>query len=135
MKEMDDDEMQRLIESGKEMQAGKSLNNSEHAYQTLFEALKSEPENGLPYNFAANVTRHIQTDQKHKSEWKYNLATAAILLCLVVALCGVIAVFGAVSIATLLKYKWLIISLPVIFIGIQYFDQVLVKTRIFRSKS
>lgn len=135
MKEMDDDELQRLIESGKEMQAGKSLNDSEHAYQTLFEALRSEPENGLPYNFAAKATRHIQAEQKHKSEWKYNLATAAILLCLVVALCGVMAVFGAVSLATLLKYKWLIILLPVVFIVIQHFDQVLVKTRAFRNNS
>jgi len=133
MKEMDDDELQRLIENSKELPAGRTLNDGEKAYHALLEVLKSEPENGLPYNFAAKVTRHIQAEQKHKSEWKYNLATAAILLCLVVSLCGVMAVFGAISLATLLKYKWLIILLPVVFIVIQHFDQVLVKTRAFRN--
>jgi hypothetical protein len=134
MKKLNDEELQRLFEDGY-FSSEKPLSDDEKVYATLFEALDREPEGGLPYDFAAKVTRQVRTQQKRNSEWKYNLVAAAIFLGLVAFISGIMAAYGIVNVSTLLKYKWLLILLPIIFIAIQYLDQVLVKARIFRSNS
>jgi hypothetical protein len=99
----------------------------------LFEALKSEPENGLPYNFANKVTRHIQAEQKHGNELKYNLIAAILFIVVLATVCSALAIFNPGTTSALLKYKWVLLLLPVIFIAIQYFDQRLVKIKMLRN--
>ncbi|WP_426667535.1 hypothetical protein ACPPVU_16050 [Mucilaginibacter sp. McL0603] len=134
MMEMNDDELQRLFESGNQILPGKSLNNDEKAYQALFEALKSEPGNGLPYNFASKVIRHIQAEQKPGSELKYNLIALILFIVALATVCSALAIFNPGATSALLKYKWVLLLFPVVFIAIQYFDQKLVKRRIFSIK-
>jgi len=133
MTEMNDDELQRLFESGGQILPGKSSSNNEKAYRALFQALKSEPGDSLPYNFASKVTRHIQTEQKHGSELKYNLIAAVLFIVALATICTALAIFNPVTTSVLLKYKWVLLLLPVIFIAIQYFDQKLVKIKMFRN--
>ena len=134
MKEMSDEELQRWFENKLPSPNGKALGKDANAYRALFEALDGEPASGLPYDFAANVTRKIKAQQGRSSEWRSNLLVGAIFLSLIALVCCIMAVYGTVNIGTLLKYKWPIILLPITFIGIQYFDQVLVKTKIFNNR-
>jgi hypothetical protein len=132
MKKLNDEELQRLFEDGY-FSSKKPLNDDENAYATLFEALGSEPEGGLPYNFAAKVTRQVGTEQKLGNELRRNLAAALIFVVSLAIICGALAIFSPDTTLTLLKYKWILLLLPVAFIAIQHFDQKLVKTRIFRN--
>ena len=134
MKELNDEELQRLFEDGY-FSSKKPLNDEEKAYATLFEALGSEPEGALPYDFAVKVTRQVQEKQKRGSELKRNLAAALISVVSLAIVCGALAIFSPDTTLTLLKYKWVLLLLPVAFIAIQYFDQKLVKIRIFRNSN
>jgi len=133
MKELNDEELQRMFEDGY-FSSREPLNEDAKAYKTLFEALGKEPENGLPYDFAAKVSRHIQAEQKRGSELRSNLVAAGLFLAAIAIACCALAIFTPDTTSTLLKYKWILLLLPVAFIAIQYFDQKLVKTRIFRGR-
>ena len=134
MKEMSDEELQQWLENKRQLPQGTAFDKDAKVYRALFEALDGEPEVGLPYNFAANVTRKIKAQQGRSREWRYNLLVGTIFLSLITLVCCIMAVYGTVSVSTLLKYKWPIILLPITFIAIQYFDQVLVKTKIFNNR-
>jgi hypothetical protein len=132
MKELNDEELQRMLETGKQTPR-KSPGDDEKAYQALFEALNTGPEAGLPFDFAAKVTRGIATEQKRSNELRYNLIAGAIFLGLIALLCGIMTAYGTVDLPTILKYKWPLVLLPIAFIAIQYLDQVLIKVKIFRN--
>lgn len=134
MKEMDDEELQRLFTDG-HLSPDECLPADANAYRALFDALKTEPENGLPYDFAAKVARQIRAGQKRGSELRPNLLAACLFLITLTMICYALAILSPESIPALLKYKWVLVLLPVGFIGIQYFDQKLVKTRIFNNRS
>ena len=132
MKEMNDEELQRMFEDG-HFSPGEPLNEDAKAYKTLFEALGKEPQSGLPYDFAAKVTRHIQAEQKRGSEIRSNLVAAGLFIIAIVTACCAIAIFNPDTKTVLLKYKWVLLLLPVVFIAIQYFDQKFIKTKLFRN--
>ncbi|HVV54221.1 MAG TPA: hypothetical protein VHC47_02785 [Mucilaginibacter sp.] len=133
MKELNDEELQRLLKAGKSFPADEPLSDGANAYQTLFEALKSEPESGLPYDFAAKVTRHVSAEVKKNSEVKYYLLAAFIFVAAIAAVCAVLAINSPAQEPELLKYKWVLLLLPLVFVAIQYFDQRFVKSKIFRN--
>ncbi|MBS1532876.1 MAG: hypothetical protein JSU01_21410 [Bacteroidetes bacterium] len=132
MKEMNDEELQRMFEEG-HISSRKSLNEDEKAYSTLFEALNKELENGLPYYFAAKVTRNIQAQQKKNHELRSALIVAGLFLISMAILCGIITFVTPDTRSMMLEYKWVLLMIPIAFIVIQYFDQKLVKTKIFRG--
>ncbi len=132
MKELNDEELQRMLETGKPVPV-ELLSDEGKAYEALFEALNTGPEAGLPFDFSAKVTRNISAQQKRGSELRYNLIACAIFLGITALMCGIMAAYGTVNLSVVLKYKWLLILAPVVFITIQYFDQVLIKVRIFRN--
>ncbi|HEX3385005.1 MAG TPA: hypothetical protein VHS53_07455 [Mucilaginibacter sp.] len=134
MKELNDEELQRLIEDGY-FSSNEPLNEDVKAYKTLFEALGKEPEIGLSYDFAAKVTRHIQAEQKRGNELRSNLMVAGLFLAAMSMSCCALAIFNPDTTSDLLKYKWILLLVPVAFMAIQYFDQKLVKTRIFDNRS
>ena len=132
MKELNDEELQRMLETGKQ-NPGQPLSDDEKAYHALFGVLNTDPEAGLPFDFAAKVTRNIAAEQKRSNELRYNLIAVAIFLGLIVLICGVMTAYGTVNLSTILKYKWLLLLLPIVFMAIQYFDQVLIKVKLFRN--
>lgn len=134
MKKLDDEELQRLFVD-RHFSSKEPLSKDEKAYHTLFDALKSEPQGGLPYDFAAKVTRRIQAGQQRGNELRLNLIAACLFLLALSITCSVLAMFSPGSTPVLLKYKWILLSLPLIFVGIQYFDQKLIKTRMFRNNA
>jgi hypothetical protein len=49
--------------------------------------------------------------------------------------CATLASFRSDTIYMLLKYKWILLLFPVAFVTIQYFDQKLIKARMFDKRS
>lgn len=112
-----------------------SSGNDVNAYRALFDALGEEPVKGLPYNFASKVTRHIQADEKLSNELKYNFAAFLIFIAALGGLYSLLVYFTPDQASSLLNYKCVLLLFPIVFIAIQYFDQRLIKTRIFRNKT
>src|SRR5579872_3911549 len=109
MKEMSDEELQQWLENRQQLPEGRALPKGARAYRALFEALREEPENGLPYDFAAKVTRHIRADIKRSNELRYNLAAAFIFIAVLAVIYGVLVVFTPDQAPVLLKYKWILL--------------------------
>jgi Na+/glutamate symporter len=133
MKEMNDDELQQWLDGKPTIYGNVSPNDDAEAYRNLFEALDKEPEKGLSYNFAVKVARKITAEQKRNNELKLNLIAVAIIMALVALACGLLTLLKTDIITKLPPYKWVIVFGPIVFIGIQYFDQKLVKSNIFRK--
>lgn len=132
MKEMSDEELQQWLENKRRLPEGRALGKDADAYRALFEALGEEPANGLPYDFAAKVTRHVRDRERHSNELKYNVVSVLIFLAALTGLYGLLAFFTPNQASLLLKYKWILLPLPLAFTVIQYFDQRLVKGRMFK---
>jgi len=134
MKELNDEELQRMFEGGN-YSSSEPLNDDAKVYKTLFETLSKEPEPGLPYDFAAKVTRHIKAGQKRGNELRSNLIAAGLFLIAIAAACCLLLIYTPDTANVLSKYKWILLLMSVAFIAIQYFDQKLVKARIFNNRS
>lgn len=134
MKELDDDELQELLNGGL-LPDNENLSDSEkvnlHAYQNLFNALNTEPEQGLPISFAANVRRKIQEQAARKSDMRFNLLALLIFglgLALAYGLLTVIdAKSGEMFLTALISFKWVLLTLVVGFFGFLLIDQRLAK--------
>jgi len=131
MKEMSDEELQQWLENKQHLPADKDAN----AYRALFEALGEEPANGVPYDFAAKLARHVAAREKRSNELKYNLVAALVFLGALGLIYSLLVFFTPDQASLLLKYKWILLLFPPAFIVIQYFDQRLVKARMFNSRS
>jgi hypothetical protein len=134
MKEMNDDELQQWLERKPQLPDNASPDKDEKAYRALFEALDKEPEKGLPYDFSAKVVRHIQAETKRSNDLKFTLIAAALFIVAIAAACFVLSVSNPTQESSLLKFKWVLLLLPIVFIAIQYFDQRLIKGKLFRHK-
>ncbi|MGZ3777453.1 MAG: hypothetical protein ACXVI9_07655 [Mucilaginibacter sp.] len=136
MKEMSDEELQQWLENNKQqLPAGEALSKDSGVYNMLFEALGKEPENSLPYDFAAKIARRVVAREKRSNELKYNLVAALIFIAALGFIYSLLAFFTPDQAFLLLKYKWILLLFPPAFMAIQYFDQRLVKARIFNSRS
>jgi hypothetical protein len=134
MKEMNDDELQQWLSGKPQLPADDQLGKDEKAYKALFEALDNEPAKGLPYDFSAKVTRHIQTEAKRSNDLKFNIIAALLFIGILAVLCLGFSAWNPKQAPELLKFKWVLLLFPIVFIAIQYFDQKLVRERIFHGK-
>jgi hypothetical protein len=134
MKEMNDDELQQWLGGKPKLPDNASLDKNANAYRRLFETLDKEPEEGLPYDFSAKVARHIQAQTKRNNDLKFTLIAAALFVAAIAAACFVLSVSNPTQESLLLKFKWVLLLLPIVFITIQYFDQKLIREKIFRHK-
>ena len=134
MKEMNDDELQQWFEHKPQLPENDSLDKDAKTYRTLFEALDKEPEKGLPYDFSAKVVRHIQAETKRSNDLKFTLIACALFIVAIAVACFALSVSNPAQESSLLKFKWVLLLLPIVFIAIQYFDQKLIREKIFRHK-
>jgi hypothetical protein len=139
MKKMDDEELQKWLEENGPA-SGKTnkelISDDAKAYQFLFDVLDEEPLKGLPYDFAAKVTRKVQAEAKRTSELKYYIIAVSVVALVLTAIYGIFMLVkpaSGPSYASLLwQYKWVLILVVFSFLTVQYLDQTLVKGRIFR---
>lgn len=136
MKKLNDEEIQRLLEG--EIKPSDELLSADEKesmdqYRFLFEKLKEEPKEGLPYSFASNVKRQVQRQLNRKRDVRfYLIAFVALILCFGAFYQALLVVnedAGAQFIAAFYKFKWVMFLGSAIFIGILYLDQKLVKER------
>ncbi|MDB5150470.1 MAG: hypothetical protein JWQ57_4490 [Mucilaginibacter sp.] len=134
MKELNDDELQELLNNGL-VPDNKPLSKDDKsdllAYQNLFTALGTEPEQGLPMSFAANVRRKLQEQINRKSDLRFNLFALSIFVVGLTLAYGLLSVIspesGDMFLNAVISYKWELVTLVVGFIAFLFVDQRLVK--------
>jgi len=137
MKKMNDGEIQKWLE-----ESGHKANDlpagDAKAYHMLFDLLSTEPAEGLPYDFSAKVTRKVQAETKRNSELRSYLISVAAVSVVVAVIYGLFSVArpqlgnGFLNIAA--EYKWEFVLAIFSFLTIQYLDQVLIKSNIFKRQ-
>src|ERR1700761_4108162 len=116
MKKMDDEEIQKWLEENGPA-SGKTnkelISDDAKAYQFLFDVLDEEPAQGLPYDFAAKVTRKVQAETKRTSELRYYIIAIAVVAFILAAIFGVFMLVKPASgpsySSLLWQYKWVLI--------------------------
>jgi drug/metabolite transporter (DMT)-like permease len=134
MKELSDDELQDLLNSGL-VPDGETLSEGEKddllAYQNLFDALGTEPEQGLPLSFAANVRRKLQEQANRKSDLRFNIMALVIFSAILGLAYGLLAVVSPensdVVLATVIRFKWVLLTIVCGFFSLMLIDQKMVK--------
>jgi hypothetical protein len=134
MKELDDDELQELLNNGL-VPDNKTLSEDDKgdllAYQSLFTVLGTEPEQGLPMSFAANVRRKLQGQVNRKSDLRFNLIALPIFVAGLAFAYGLLSVIspesGDMFLNAVISFKWVLGTLIVGFIAFLFIDQRLVK--------
>jgi len=141
MKKMDDAELQKLMEEHRLSSVPKTgglTGDDAKAYQVLFDALDTDPLQGLPYDFSAKVTRKVQAETKRNSELKFYLFSLGVCVAIIAVIYGLTTIMKPAAVTTylglLIQYKWALILIAFSFLTIQYLDQVLVKANIFRGQ-
>lgn len=136
MKELNEEEIQHLLEENLhfpvELSGDEEKKNLEQ-YRFLFEQLKEEPKEGLPFGFAVSVKKRLQAQLNRKKDARFYLA-AFVALSLSFALFYTLlqTINGNAAdqfIAVVLKFKWAIVMGTLVFLSILYLDQKLVKER------
>jgi hypothetical protein len=141
MKKMDDEDLQKWFDDNKVTKKANNelISDDAKAYQFLFDVLDTEPTESLPYNFSANVTRKVQAEAKRTNELRYYIWALVVFVVVAAVLSG-ISIFikpgGKLEyLSALSQYKWPIVLVVFCFLTIQYFDQVLIKVKMFRNGS
>jgi len=134
MKKLTDEQIQVLLDSDlkpSDDMLSASEKQQMESYQSLFQKLNTEPEQGLPFNFASKVTGQLKIKLKRRSDIRFNL----------LALLGIIAglgmVYGILTVVdfnsgnqfllAMLKFKWLLILGSFILLGTLMFEQRVVE--------
>ena len=134
MKELDDDELQELLNNGL-VPDNKILSEEDKndllAYQNLFTALGTEPKEGLPMSFAANVRRKLQEQINRKNDLRFNLLALLIFTVVLAIAYGLLALISPANsrlvVETAIKFKWVLLAIILGFFSLLLIDQRLVK--------
>lgn len=135
MKKMNDEEIQKWLEENRH-QNTKLPSGDAKAYDFLFNLLETEPDKGLPYDFAVKVTRKVTAEQKRNSELRSYLISMAVVAVIVACIYGLLSMVknqqstGILSV--IMEYKWALILSIFSLLTIQYLDTTLIKSNIFK---
>jgi hypothetical protein len=133
MKKADDDEIQKILEQDLAANgSGADTDDDFKAYKTLFEALKKEPDSGLPYNFAANMSRELRRRRDDSKDIKLYLWLGLIIFIVFAGVCVYTMQAYSTHIqfiaSTIKPYLWIFIFSVACLLIIQYLDQKLIKS-------
>jgi hypothetical protein len=135
MKKMNDEEIQKWLEDNRQQSTGLPPGDAK-AYDMLFELLETEPDKGLPYDFAAKVTRKVQAEQKRNSELRSYLVSMAVVALVIACIYGLLSLVknqqSTGILAVIMEYKWALILSIFSLLTIQYLDTALIKSNIFK---
>lgn len=134
MKMSDDEMLQDLLEKGL-FPGDESLSKEQKkelaAYQQLFEALATEPEQGPSFSFAARVSRAVRQQLIRKSDTRFNMIAAGIFVVSLALVYGFLALFNPSACGLILlvaiKFKWIWAFCILAFLGLQVAEQQLLK--------
>ncbi|RAJ26911.1 hypothetical protein [Pedobacter cryoconitis] len=134
MEELSDEQIQSLLENGlnttKEPLSAIEQEQMD-SYFSLFQKLKTEPADTLPFNFAAEVTRQLKLRLKYRSDLKFSLFSALGIIIGLIAAYGLLSLVkidaGEQFLTAMLKLKWLLLTGVVILSGTLVFDLKIVQ--------
>lgn len=134
MKKLTDEQIQAMLDSELKP-SGDMLSASEkqqvESYQSLFQKLNREPEQGLPFNFASKVSRQLQLKLKKRSDIRFNLLALFGLIAGLGVVYGILTMVdlnsGNQFLLAMLKFKWLLILGSLILLGSLMFEQRVVE--------
>jgi hypothetical protein len=134
MKKLTDEQIQAMLEIDLKASAD-TLSAPEdeqmQRYQSLFQNLNREPEQGLPFNFASKVTGRLKIKLKRRSDIRFNLlALLGIVTGLVIFYSTLTVVdihSGSLFLLSIIRFKWLLISASIILLGSLMFEQNIVE--------
>ncbi|RKR80119.1 hypothetical protein BDD43_0214 [Mucilaginibacter gracilis] len=130
MKKLTDEQIQALLESG--LNPADEISNSSEkeqmdSYQSLFKKLKTEPEQGLPFNFSAKVTGQLKLKLKKRSDIRFNLLAALGIIAGLFAAYAILAIVdndaGNTFLLAIFKFKWLLVFCSFLLLSTLMFDQ------------
>jgi len=135
MKKMNDEEIQKWLEKTRQQNPELPPGDAK-SYDYLFSLLETEPDSGLPYDFAAKVTRKVQAEQKRNSELRSYLISMVVVAVIVACIYGLLLLVKNQQskgiIAAVLEFKWVWILSIFSLLTIQYLDTALIKSNIFK---
>ncbi len=136
MKPLSDEEIQKLLESGKVFPEEK-LPADYHLYQKVFKALQAEPEFNLPDHFSDRVVQRVRRQKALRKNVSYQL------LLVLTPVLGIIlgfAVMAYINMPLVLRWfgflwqvKWLVLACMIFYIFIQISDQLVKRQVLHRS--
>jgi hypothetical protein len=135
MKKMNDEEIQKWLEENRHQNTGLPMGDAK-AYDMLFDLLETEPDKGLPFDFAAKVTRKVQAEQKRNSELRSYLISMAVVGVVIACIYGLLSLVknqqstGVLSI--IVEYKWALMLSIFSLLTVQYLDTKFIKSNIFK---
>lgn len=135
MKKMNDEEIQKWMEENRQ-QSMELPSGDAKTYDFLFNLLETEPDKGLPYDFAAKVTRKVQAEQKRNSDFRSYLISLSVVAAIIACIYGLLLLIknqqstGILSV--ILEYKWALVLSIFSLLTIQYLDTALIKSNIFK---
>lgn len=135
MKEVNDEGLQHLAEQSGLINTSLSSEQQRDvfAYQSLFNRLKAEPANGLPFDFAANVRRTMQQQAIRKNELKFNVMLFVVFIAILASAFGLLYLISPASSEQLLtmspRLKWSVGLALLAFWSIQLGSQSLLKNQ------
>ncbi|MBC8985376.1 hypothetical protein H9X96_06275 [Pedobacter sp. N36a] len=136
MKLLNEEEIQRLLEENLHFPAELSSDHEKEnleQYRFLFEQLKEEPKEGLPFSFAANVKKRLQARLNRKKDLRFYLVAFVALTVSFLLFYGLLQTINESAadqfLVVVLKFKWAIVLGTLVFLSILYLDQKFVKER------
>jgi hypothetical protein len=134
MDELTDEQIQAMLDSDLKLSTDMSNGLEQdriQSYRSLFEKLKREPEQSLPFNFASKITNQLKIRLKRRSDLRFNLFAAFGLVV------GFIAAYLLLSIVdfkagnqflfAVFKFKYLLIFCSIMLLGTLVFEQRMVE--------
>ncbi len=131
MKKLTDEQIQAMLDDHLQL-PGASLTDPEtqddiEHYQLVFKALSTEPAAGLPFDFAAKVSRRLKLKLKRKSDIRFNLLVAGLFLISLIAAYGALMLVDAAAAAqflqVILRFKFPLLIAVAVLIGSMVLDQ------------
>src|ERR1700761_7465607 len=109
MKKMNDEEIQKWLDENRQQNAELPEGDAK-SYDMLFSLLETEPDKGLPYDFAAKVTRKVQAEQKRNSELRSYLISMGVVAVILACIYGILSLMknqqSTGVLAVIMEYKW-----------------------------
>jgi hypothetical protein len=134
MKKLTDEQIQAMLDIELRAPADTSSATEDEQtqrYQSLFQKLNREPEQGLPFNFASKVTGQLKIKLKRRSDIRFNLLALLGIVVGLLTVYGLLTVVDTVAgyqfLTSMLKFKWLLILSSIVLLGTLVFEQSVVE--------
>ncbi len=134
MKKLTDEQLQSLLDDGHGFNTGNLPAPDRQQledYRSLFQKLKQEPPEGLPYNFASKVSTQLKLKLKRQSDIRFNLFALLGIVAGLLTIYGMLTLMDNTAAQTflqaVLRFKWMLMLGVCTLLGALVFEQRVVE--------